>query len=283
MLGGKKVVVVMPGLNVRTTIERTVEAIPKEFVDAILFVDDGGNDGGDDVARELGCLVVKHRKNLGYGAAQKTGYREALAMGADVAVMVHPDYQYKPELVPAMASMIVHGGYDVVLGSRLLVRGALKGGMPLWKFFVNRGLTVFENTLMGAGLSEYHTGYRAFSRRTLLELPLAENRNDFVFDNELLAQAIDRGLAIGELLLPSQLLRRDADHHVPPRRALRRGLCADGERHAHASPGAAPLRPLRSPGPHALGLDRGRPRRRGRRHQRSAPVTAASARSGRDS
>lgn len=203
MLGGKRLAVVLPGLNVRATLERTIAAIPEGFADDLIFVDDGGSDGGDELALELGCRVFRHPKNRGYGAAQKTGYREALRAGADVVVMVHPDFQYKPELVPALASMIAFGGYDVALGSRLLMRGALAGGMPRWKFVANRALTVFENVLMGAGLSEYHTGYRAFSRRVLEALPLAENRNDYVFDNELLAQALYFGFPIGEMSCPA--------------------------------------------------------------------------------
>lgn len=203
MLGNQRVAVVLPGLNVVTTLERTVRAIPKGFVDATIFVDDGGTDGSGEVARSLGCHVFRHAANRGYGAAQKTGYREALRLGADVVVMVHPDFQYKPELVPALASMVAFGGYDIALGSRLLVRGAIKGGMPPWKYVVNRALTTFENTLMGAGLSEYHTGYRAFSRRVLEALPLAENRDDYVFDNEVLAQAIHFGHPIGEMSCPA--------------------------------------------------------------------------------
>jgi glycosyltransferase involved in cell wall biosynthesis len=203
MLGGKRVAVVLPGLNVRTTLERTLAAIPKGFVDTTIFVDDGSTDGSGELGLDLGCHVFRHSKNRGYGAAQKTGYREALRLGADVAVMVHPDFQYKPELVPAMASMVVFGGYDIALGSRLLMRGAIKGGMPPWKYVVNRSLTIFENALMGAGLSEYHTGYRAFSRKILEELPLAENRDDYVFDNEVLAQAIHFGYPIGEVSCPA--------------------------------------------------------------------------------
>lgn len=193
----------MPGIDVAPTLERTVRAIPAGVADEIIFVDDGSTDDSVAVALALGCSVVSHEKNLGYGAAQKTGYREALAGGADVVVMVHPDYQYKPELVPAMASMVAFGGYDVVLGSRMLMRGALTGGMPRWKWVANRGLTVVENAMMGAGLSEYHTGYRAFSRRALEQLPLASNRNDFVFDNETIAQAIWLGLPIGEISCPA--------------------------------------------------------------------------------
>lgn len=193
----------MPGIDVAPTLERTVHAIPEGAADEILFVDDGSTDDSVAVAQRLGCTVVSHGRNLGYGAGQKTGYREALAAGHDVVVMVHPDFQYKPELVPAMAAMVVHGGYDVVLGSRMLVRGALAGGMPRWKWMANKGLTTVENAMMGAGLSEYHTGYRAFSRHALTTLPLADNRNDYVFDNETLAQAIWMGLPIGEVSCPA--------------------------------------------------------------------------------
>lgn len=203
MLGGKRVAVVLPGINVSATIERTVQALPEGVADEVIFVDDGSTDDSVHVARRLGIEVVSHRRNFGYGAAQKTGYREALAGGADVVVMVHPDFQYKPELMPAMAAMVVHGGYDLALGSRMLMRGALAGGMPLWKYFVNRGITITENAMMGAGLSEYHTGYRAFGRRILEGLPLADNRNDFVFDNEVIAQAIHFGYEIGEMSCPA--------------------------------------------------------------------------------
>jgi glycosyltransferase involved in cell wall biosynthesis len=203
MLNGKKVWVVMPGLNVGKTLARTLAALPPGVADGVLFVDDGSTDDSVAIARAHGIGVVSHGRNLGYGAAQKTGYREALASGADVVVMVHGDFQYKPELMPAVASMVAFGGYDLVLGSRMLVRGALKGGMPPWKFVVNKALTGFENAITRAGLSEYHTGYRGFSRRALEELPLGENRNDFVFDNETLTQAIHFGLSIGEISCPA--------------------------------------------------------------------------------
>lgn len=198
-----KVVVVMPGLNVARTLERTVRAIPAGAADTIVLVDDGSTDDTVEVARKLGIACVSHAKNLGYGAAQKTGYREALREGADVVVMVHPDFQYKPELVPAIAAMVTHGGYDVVLASRVLVGGALAGGMPRWKYVANRVLTAVENAAMGAHLSEFHTGYRAYSRRALQALPLAGNRNDYVFDSEILAQAIELGLPIGEISCPA--------------------------------------------------------------------------------
>lgn len=203
MLADKRIVIVMPGIDVASTLERTVRAIPAGVADEIVFVDDGSTDDSVAIALELGCTVISHRKNLGYGAGQKTGYREALASGADVVVMVHPDFQYKPELVPAMAAMVVHGGYDLVLGSRMLVHGALRGGMPRWKYVANRALTMAENAMTGAGLSEYHTGYRAFSRRILETLPLADLRNDYVFDNEVLVQAIHFDHRIGEVSCPA--------------------------------------------------------------------------------
>lgn len=204
MLNGKKIAVVMPGLRVARTLERTVKALPTGIADEILYVDDGSSDDSIAVARGLGLRVFAHSRNLGYGAGQKTLFREALALGADCIVMVHPDFQYKPELMPAMASMVVHAGYDLVLGSRLLVGGALKGGMPRWKFVANRFLTVTENLAMGSSLSEFHTGYRAFSANLVRTLPLAENRNDYVFDNELIAQCLYFGRPIGELSCPAR-------------------------------------------------------------------------------
>ncbi len=203
MLGGQKVVVVMPGLNVAATLERTVGAIPPGIVDEVILVDDGSTDETVAVASKLGIGCVSHGRNLGYGAAQKTGYREALALGADVAVLLHPDFQYDPKLVPPIASMVVHGGYDVVLAARVLVGGALAGGMPPWKFAANRLLTWAENALIGASFSEYHTGYRAYSRRALQALPLAGNRDDYAFDSEVLAQAVALGLRVGEISCPA--------------------------------------------------------------------------------
>lgn len=203
MLNGARVAVIMPGLRVAKTLERTVRAIPPRIVDDMLYIDDGSDDDSIHVAKKLGLTVFAHGRNLGYGAGQKTGYREALALGADIVVMVHPDFQYKPELVPAIASMVVFGGYDLALASRVLVGAAIAGGMPRWKYVVNRALTHVENAMLGASLSEYHTGYRAFSRHVLESLPLAENRNDFVFDNEILAQAIHFGYSIGEISCPA--------------------------------------------------------------------------------
>ena len=203
MLDHRKIAVVLPGRDVASTLERTLKALPPRIADDIIFVDDGSTDDSGPIARSLGARVFVHARNMGYGAAQKTGYREALAAGADVVVMVHPDFQYKPELMPAMASMVVYGGYDLVLGSRVLVRGALRGGMPWWKFLANRGLTRIENAVLGAGVSEYHTGYRAFSRAILEAMPLAENRNDYTFDNEVIAQTVRFGFSIGEISCPA--------------------------------------------------------------------------------
>lgn len=204
MIGDSTVAVVMPGKDVASTLERTVAALPEGIADHIILVDDGSTDETAAAGRALGLHVVSHARNMGYGAAQKTGYRRALELGADVAVMVHPDFQYRPELMPALASMILHGGFDIALGSRILVGGALQGGMPRWKYVVNRALTHAENGILGAHFSEYHTGYRAFSASTLKRLPLADNSNNFVFDNEVLAQAVHFDLRVGELSCPAR-------------------------------------------------------------------------------
>ena len=204
MILGKKLVVVMPAYNAEKTLRQTFEELPHEYVDEVILVDDASSDRTTRIAGELGIKTVVHRENRGYGANQKTCYREALGCGADIVVMVHPDYQYSPRLVTAMASMIVSGHYDVVLGSRILGGEALKGGMPLYKYVANRFLTLIENLIFGAKLSEYHTGYRAFSRKALDTLPLEENSDDFVFDNEMLAQAVYFGFKIGEISCPAR-------------------------------------------------------------------------------
>lgn len=205
MLHGKKIVVVMPAYHAEKTLEQTYREIPFDIVDDVVIVDDCSSDNTVKKARDLGIKhVIVHEKNLGYGGNQKTCYREALKQGADVVVMLHPDYQYTPKLIPAMASMIASDEFDVVLGSRILGVGALKGGMPLYKYIFNRFLTFIENLLLGYKLSEYHTGYRAFSRDVLEKLPLHENSNDFVFDNEMLAQAIFFGYRIGEITCPTK-------------------------------------------------------------------------------
>ena len=203
MLNGRKVFVVMPAYNAARTIRQTCAELPREMVDEVLVVDDSSSDATVQLARELRLTTFVHHRNLGYGRNQKTCYREALRRGADIVVMLHPDYQYSPRLVTAMASMIAFGEYDLVLGSRILGPGALRGGMPLYKYVANRLLTFYQNLLFDYKLSEYHTGYRAFSREVLSNLPLEENSDDFIFDAEILAQAIYRGYRLGEISCPA--------------------------------------------------------------------------------
>jgi glycosyltransferase involved in cell wall biosynthesis len=204
MLHDKKVVVVLPAYHAARTLEQTWAAIPSDVVDEVLLVDDGSSDDTVALAHRLGMRVFVHQTNLGYGANQKTCYREALRLGADIVVMLHPDYQYDPRLITAMAAMVASGLYDVVLGSRILCGSALKGGMPLYKYVSNRILTLFQNVLLHAKLSEYHTGYRAFSREVLEALPLLANSDDFLFDNQILTQAIAFGFRIGEISCPTK-------------------------------------------------------------------------------
>ncbi|HBA53319.1 glycosyltransferase family 2 protein [Syntrophorhabdus aromaticivorans] len=204
MLHGKKIIVVMPAYNASRTLDMTYREIPKDIVDEVILVDDRSRDDTAAQAEALGIRTIVHLRNRGYGGNQKTCYSEALSRGADVVVMVHPDYQYSPRLVTAMSSMITSGHYDIVLGSRILGGGALKGGMPLYKYIANRGLTFLENLALGAKLSEYHTGLRAFSRTLLESLPLEANNDDFVFDNEVLAQAVYFGFRIGEISCPTR-------------------------------------------------------------------------------
>lgn len=204
MLMGKRVVVVLPAYRAEKTLEATYLQLPHDVVDQTILIDDASPDRTVEKARSLGIKTFTHRKNLGYGANQKTCYREALAEGADLVVMVHPDYQYDPRLVTAMGAMVASGIYDVVLGSRILGAKARQGGMPRYKYIANRALTMFENWMLGAKVSEFHTGYRAFSRRALLTLPLLAGSNDFVFDNQVLAQAVAFSLNIGEISCPSR-------------------------------------------------------------------------------
>ena len=212
----------MPAYNAEKTIEKTYNDIPFEIVDEVILVDDASRDRTSEIARKLGIHTVVHTENLGYGGNQKTCYRTALGLGADIVIMVHPDYQYTPKLIPAMASMIAYGEFDAVLGSRILGTGALRGGMPLYKYISNRFLTLFENLLLGHKLSEYHTGYRAFSREILERLPLEQNSNDFVFDNQMLAQIICFGYRIGELTCPTRYFT-DASS-INFRRSVKYGL-----------------------------------------------------------
>jgi glycosyltransferase involved in cell wall biosynthesis len=221
VISGKRVVVVMPAYNAAKTLEKTVCQLP-EIVDTTILVDDNSSDDTVSVAEKLGLRVFVHDKNYGYGRNQQTCYREALMAGADVVVMVHPDYQYTPLLVTAMASMIAFNVYDVVLGSRILGGGALKGGMPRYKYVANRFLTAFQNLIVGAKLSEYHTGFRAFSKEVLTALPLLENSDDFVFDNEMLAQCIYFGYRVGEVSCPTKYF--DQASSINFRRSVKYGF-----------------------------------------------------------
>jgi glycosyltransferase involved in cell wall biosynthesis len=202
LIDGKKVTVVMPAYNAAKTLEATVREVPA-IVDTIILVDDHSSDGTVRIAQQLGLTVLQHEANYGYGRNQKTCYRAALDSGADIVVMVHPDYQYKPTLVTAMASMISSGVYEVVLGSRILGGGTLSGGMPVYKYIANRLLTGFQNLFTGAKLSEYHTGFRGFSRKVLETIPLLENSDDFAFDNQMLVQCIYFKFPIGEISCPT--------------------------------------------------------------------------------
>jgi glycosyltransferase involved in cell wall biosynthesis len=202
-LNGKRVAVVMPGHNVAKTLEATVRELP-DIVDVTILVDDHSTDGTGELGRRLGLKVCTHERQRGYGGGQKTGYAAALALGADIAVMVHPDYQYDPKLVTAMVGMIAYGVYDLALGSRMIGGTALGGGMPFYKYVANRFLTTFENVFVPAHLAEYHTGYRAFTRDVLAKLPLLENSDDFVFDNQMLAQAVFYGFRIGQISCPTK-------------------------------------------------------------------------------
>jgi glycosyltransferase involved in cell wall biosynthesis len=209
MFDGRKVVVVMPAYNAALTLRQTYdEVMAQGIVDEVIVVDDASNDETTAVAKELAnAKVHTHQRNRGYGANQKTCYELALGAGADIIIMVHPDYQYTPKLIPAMASLIGNGLYHCVLGSRILGGYALKGGMPVWKYIANRGLTFVENVLLGAKLSEYHTGYRAFSRELLEKLPLESNSDDFVFDNQMLAQILWNGYKIAEVSCPTKYFK----------------------------------------------------------------------------
>src|ERR1017187_9281273 len=203
MINGKRVAVVMPAYNAEKTLEKTVQEL-SDVGDIKILVDDSSKDGTAQLSRKLGVATFVHDANYGYGRNQQTCYREALAAGADIVVMVHADYQYTPSLVPAMAGMIASGVYDMVLGSRILGKGALKGGMPVYKYFATRVLTAFQNVFLGVKLSEYHTGFRAFSRELLETLPILENSDDFVFDNQMIAQAVMFGFRIGEISCPTK-------------------------------------------------------------------------------
>ncbi len=221
MINGKHIAVVFPAYNAEKTLEATVRELP-DLVDIRILVDDHSSDRTLEVAHRLGLQSFVHNRNYGYGRNQQTCYREALAAGADVVIMVHPDYQYTPLLATAMASMIAYGVYDVVLGSRIIGGTALRGGMPLYKYVSNRLLTAFENLFLRVKLSEYHTGYRAFSREVLTRLPLRENSDDFVFDNQMLAQCVYFGFRIGEVSCPTKYFKEASSINF--RRSVQYGL-----------------------------------------------------------
>ncbi|MDX1380609.1 MAG: glycosyltransferase family 2 protein [Xanthomonadales bacterium] len=222
MINGKSVAVVMPAFRAGQTLEVTWRTIPHDIVDYALLVDDASDDNTVRVARELGIDVEVHERNRGYGANQKTCYARILERNPDIVVMLHPDYQYEPRLLAAIAAMISSGIYDIVIGSRILGGGALAGGMPWWKYLANRVLTLGQNLLLGAKLSEYHTGYRAYSSAFLRSIPWTANSDDFIFDNQLLAQAIAAGYAVGEISTPTKYFEEASSINF--RRSLRYGL-----------------------------------------------------------
>ena len=222
MINHRKLVVVMPAYNAAQTLSRSIAELPHEIVDEVIVVDDDSRDDTVATAASLGVATIKHVRNLGYGGNQKTCYTAALEHGADIVVMVHPDYQYSPRLCGALAWMIASDEYDVVLGSRILGRGAREGGMPWWKYVSNRFLTASENILISMKLSEYHTGYRAFTRHVLETLPLHENSDDFVFDNQMLVQAVYFEFRIGEISCPTRYMPEASSINF--RRSVRYGL-----------------------------------------------------------
>jgi glycosyltransferase involved in cell wall biosynthesis len=222
VLNGMKVVVVMPAYNARKTLQATYDDLPHDIVDTVLLTDDASTDATAALAKELGIRTLMHPRNRGYGGNQKTCYREALAAGADIVVMVHPDYQYSPRLVTAIAGMIASGHYDLVLASRILGGRARKGGMPLYKYVANRLLTLLQNLLWQAKLSEYHTGFRAYSRNLLESIPFEANSEDFVFDNQIIGQAIYFGFSVGEISCPTRYFPEASSINL--RRSIRYGL-----------------------------------------------------------
>jgi glycosyltransferase involved in cell wall biosynthesis len=223
MLKEKKVIVVFPAYNAGKTLEDTYREIPFDIVDDVLLVDDASNDNTVEVAREIGIKnIIRHERNKGYGANQKSCYDKALALKGDIIIMVHPDYQYTPKLIHSMSYLIANGLYPVVLGSRILGMGALKGGMPLYKYIFNRFLTLSQNIIIGAKLSEYHTGYRAFSREVLENINYHANSDDFVFDNQMLSQILYHGYEIAEITCPTKYFEESSSINF--KRSLKYGL-----------------------------------------------------------
>lgn len=223
MYRNQKVVVVLPAYNASKTLQQTYEEIPLDIVDEVVLVDDASKDDTVEIAKKLGIRhIIVHEQNKGYGGNQKTCYRKALELGADIVVMLHPDYQYTPKLLPAMVSIIGSGLYPVVFGSRILGKGALRGGMPLYKYIANRVLTFIQNILMNQKLSEYHTGYRAFSAEVLKKINLSYNSDDFVFDNEMIAQIFWHGFEIAEVTCPTKYFKEASSINF--RRSVKYGL-----------------------------------------------------------
>ncbi len=223
MIKNKVITVVLPAYNAERTLESTYNEIPLDIVDHVILVDDKSSDKTVELAHQLGIKhIIKHEENKGYGGNQKSCYNKALELNADIVVMLHPDYQYTPKLVHSMAYMIANGLYHVVLGSRILGKGALKGGMPVYKYYANRMLTLFQNVLMNQKLSEYHTGYRAFSREVLEKINYNNNSDDFVFDNQMLAQIFFAGYEIAEITCPTKYF--DEASSINLKRSMKYGL-----------------------------------------------------------
>jgi glycosyltransferase involved in cell wall biosynthesis len=248
VINSRRISVVLPAYNAEATLSRTVAELDREVIDEVVLVDDASSDRTVELARDLGLTPICHERNKGYGGNQKTCYRTALDLGADVIVMVHPDYQYSPLLVPAMASMIAYGEYDMVLGSRILAQNSVARGMPRYKYISNRVLTFVENIALSEKLSEYHTGLRAFSSSLLGGLPFERNSDDFVFDNQIIAQAAAAGARIGEISCPTRYAADSSSINL--RRSIRYGLgvlrtCADYRlaRHGLGHPGYLDFEP----------------------------------------
>ena len=223
MIYNKKLVIVLPAYNAALTLAKTYSEIPFDIVDEVVLVDDNSRDNTIDVGHRLGIEhIIRHEKNRGYGGNQKTCYRKALDLGADIVIMLHPDYQYTPKLIQPMAYLIANNVYQVVLGSRILGKGALHGGMPVYKYIFNRMLTFFENLMLNQKLSEYHTGYRAFSREVLEKINYEANSDDFVFDNQMLSQIIYQGYEIAEVTCPTKYFEEASSINF--RRSMKYGL-----------------------------------------------------------
>lgn len=232
MINGKKIVVVLPAYNAALTLKRTYDEIPFDIVDDVVLVDDHSKDNTSDVGRDLGIKhVIRHEKNKGYGGNQKTCYDKALELGADIVIMLHPDYQYTPKLIHSMSYMIAHDLYPSVFGSRILGKGALKGGMPMYKYIFNRCLTLTQNILINQKLSEYHTGYRAFNRDILETISYHENSDDFVFDNQMISQIFYAGFEIAEITCPTKYFAEASSINF--RRSMKYGLGVLGVSFTH--------------------------------------------------